>query len=933
MPLTTKLAPDASLAPRPATAKKKSRLRLLVPCGDRLPPGVLLRLKRSPIEVLAVHPSLSGLVLRRSDVVLLGDARRLAELKAALERNDALTTPVVALGAEAGNGHGLRVERLEPASTPEATADAVLRTVVKLLKPLGGSREDKPGDSSETAAVDELPSESSPRPAAPPVAAPPVAAPPVAVAPANDTAAPPDTAARSHPAIPAPIELPKAAPLPIFSIGTPTRANLLPEVPLALGTDPAASAKLSRSLMPEAFSIQGSRWIVLDDDVARAHATATCLTSQGGVVEVTGSQPNENRLGVLRSFDAVGVLVADAALERLGPLLGAFQRDPRLRWVRVVPVRFSELYDERSSRLDAETLKLLLLPHWQVEHDTVRDLLASQSVPIDHVGLAKLLRAGARLQSRMDLFVECPLGRFEIALADGQLLAVGRDGVPAEPHETRARLVELLSLDEGSARLERNRQSRGTSPIGRVEQLLEQCASAARALTFSVPPAAPFAASVPPGAPFAASAPPFAVQSPAPSAAPDPGYDEDVLTVPLDRQEFVRQGYIPGGTEPSASSRAAPGRFQHFGENARRALPRARLWLLREAVEPLALWARNGLRDARPWIRAHKPLSIGAGALALSAVIGITVVIARSDPDTARAAEAEAVAKRELAPVAAATANPAASASQAAAELAGAPVDGSEPPASGDLAALLDGPAERPDGCERWVGSEPVARQAKQATAAWRMARKSLMRGDDEQAEQRLCLSLHLDSRGPGTLDLIRFQLQKRNIEGAKAWARWALRERPRDPEPKQLLADAVHQEGNEPMARALLLESMNLTAADTSVITNVANRYAGAGFRALEGADPAQADRLFRRATTLDPRHALGMAGRARVALGAGDVRGATAHAERSVELDPKLFEAHLALGDAYQKQGDAAKARTAWLTAAALKPGTRETRERLGL
>jgi Flp pilus assembly protein TadD len=213
------------------------------------------------------------------------------------------------------------------------------------------------------------------------------------------------------------------------------------------------------------------------------------------------------------------------------------------------------------------------------------------------------------------------------------------------------------------------------------------------------------------------------------------------------------------------------------------------------------------------------------------------------------------------------------------------------------------------------------------------MARKSLMRGDSEQAEQRLCLSVHLDSRGPGTLDLIRFQLQKGDVAGAKSWATWAVRERPEDPEPKQLLADAVHQEGSEPVARALLLDSMSITAADVAVIRSVANRYANAGFRALDGADPAQADRLFRRATTLDPKHALGVSGRARVALGAGDATAAAGHAERAVELDPQLFEGHLALGDAYAKQGQTDKARTEWLTAAALKPGTREARERLGL
>src|SRR5690606_364017 len=116
--------------------------------------------------------------------------------------------------------------------------------------------------------------------------------------------------------------------------------------------------------------------------------------------------------------------------------------------------------------------------------------------------------------------------------------------------------------------------------------------------------------------------------------------------------------------------------------------------------------------------------------------------------------------------------------------------------------------------CERWIGSAKVGRQPDQAMSAWRMARKSLLRGDTDQAEQRLCLSLHLDVRGPGTLDMIRFQFLKNDAEGALAWARWAVAERPTDPESKQLMADALHQLDREPLARALLLESMNLTAA-----------------------------------------------------------------------------------------------------------------------
>jgi Tfp pilus assembly protein PilF len=889
VPLPNVQSPPEDPATRPA---KKTRLRLLVPCSDRLPGGVLARLKQSPVDVLPVHPTLGGVSLRRSDVLLLGDGERLGDLAQALKRLNGTSTPVLVFGALDPGVDGLKVVSLEPGESSEATADAVLKAVVRLLKPLGKSRGPEvqrsgemravgAAERSETAhAVPEGPTEFSPLP-----------------------------------------DIPKSAGLPIFSVGArvvaPTKTTLPLQEGFALGSDPMVSAKVSHSMMPESFSMQGSRWIVLDDHVARAHTTANCLADQGALVEVSGSQPNDVRLEALRSFDAVGVLVSDAELETLGPALGSFQRDARLRFVRVVPLRFSELYDERSSHLDEETLRRLLLPHWQVEHDLLRDLLAGRKVSIDHVGAAKLLRAGARLKGKMDFRLEGGGPTWVITLSDNQVLSIRENGQPRAASEAIGCLQRMLEIVGGTASLERNRALDEARPIDLLERLLDRCATPRSVFgqaprTMSLAP--PVKMSSPPAAPVAAIV-----------AAPDAGYGEDVLTVPLERAELApshelpplpRQVATPGSQRASAGL-AAHGAWQGF---------------LEQVWRPAMREAELAWSAVRPWVLTHKPFAVAlTSAVALGMVTFAVVLVVEANDDAVAQAK-PATPSEENGP-------PRKESPEAPARVAASPVaaiaEGEEIPSAteSELEALLALPAPRPEGCERWVGTDRVARQAEQAKSAWRMARKSLMRGDAEQAEQRLCLSLHMDPRGPGALDMIRFQFMQSDVSAAQAWAQWAVGERPGDPEAKQLLADALHQQGKEPLARAVLLDSMSLSAADVAVVKSVANRYANAGYRALNGIDHPQADRLFRRATTLDPKHALATAGRAVIALATGDLQTSETLAERAAELDPQSFEAHLVMGDIHAARKNSAQARTEWLTAAALRPGSGEARQRLGL
>lgn len=928
VPLPKTQITPAIVAPRPATvARKKNKIRLLVPCGDQLPKGVLARLKQSPVDVVVVHPTLNQILLRRSDVVLLGDAKRIGELSMALKRMDAMKTPVVSIGGAGGADYGLQVTRLEQRPSAEATADAVLKTVVRLLKPLGKT---KPEPTLEAAGL-------KPEPAA------------------NDQTVPSEgpacveysgadggenSSVEASAAPPSPVEslvpkLPSPHALPSFVIEPPRQHPPKGTTTLALGSDPASSDQVSRSLLPASFSIQGSRWVVLDDDVARAHTTASCLSDQGAHVQVTGTAPNEERLAALRAFDAVGVLVPETLLEDLSPLLRTFHGDARLCWVRVVPVRYSELYNERTSRIDEEGLKLLLMPHWQVEHDTARDLLTSRTVPLDHVGPAKLLRAAARLRGKMDFSTQSAGRAFRVTLCDGQVLAIENDGVKAGENAA-AVLALLLAQRSGSAILERNRTVSEAKPLAPVDALLDGAVQHLDARVASQQATKEWRGHehletpIPRREPAPALPPETTVTAPE----PDPSYGEDLLTVPLmNRAELT--GSSNGGT--SNAERSGFRVKGHFWE-ASRILRDGLRWAMPNLVVPATRAVLDLTQRAWPWVSQHrKVLYVGAPIAAVC--LALTVALVATDADDAKATSdtlpSETPTLVASAPAVGAMPQPVTPVVPD-----DTPPEADEPetpklgPGDGQsLESWLAKPAPRPKGCEKWVGSEPGPRNTKQATSAWHMARKSLMRGDIEQAAERLCLSMHLDVTGPGTLDLVRHVFARGDVDSALAWARWAVTQRPGDPTAEQLLADAAHQSGDENLARALLLHSMKVTANEVQLLESVANKFSNGGYRALEGTDAAQADRLFRRASALDPSHANAMAGRSIISLRDGDVESALRFARKAVELDPRSFEAQLALGDAQSKKGSTAEAKTAWLTAAALRPSAWEPRARLRL
>lgn len=624
------------------------------------------------------------------------------------------------------------------------------------------------------------------------------------------------------------------------------------------GTEPIPALRTSverpaelNSLMPKVLTITGSRWIVLDDDVARAHAIATALKDNGGMVEVSGLQPSTTRLHALRGLDAAGLLLAESSLGSIGALLRSFEEDARLRHVAVVPVRFPSLFDERTGEVDHEALKLLLLPHWQPEHDLLECLFAGHEVEVARVGSAKLLRAAARRQGQFELHFEEDGHTWTIELRSGELLSIAVDGQPCDHERCGEALDSLLELRQGRARLRSSAAGGRGTMLGSVSCVLKIHA---------------------------------------------------VHGAPLSRTSAWQRRFGP---------------VHRLGS------------LLTVTSKTVAARARRVCQ------RYPNAAALAGGVAFTSAVVGLVLAgrapatehtqTGPADPHVTAAPEAT---EQDVSATAGAATAPTEHRTAARAE--GSAADTDAPGAAASERDLAD----FPQGCGRWLSAQQLDKlQPAQAGPAMRMAGKAVLVGDLAKAEELLCLSIAMDPTGPGAAGLVRFHFSRENVEAATQWAEWAYSKQPTDPDVKQLLADVRNRQGRLDEARALLHDAMNVSAADVRVLRQVARKYAESGYKALRALDPGQADRLFRRAATLDGQNALALAGMSQLALRRGNVVEALEHALEAVKLDRNHFEAQLALGDAHAENQQIELAKAAWLEAARLRPTSREARTRLGL
>lgn len=650
---------------------------------------------------------------------------------------------------------------------------------------------------------------------------------------------------------------------------------------------------VANSIMPKVLPVEGSRWLLLDDDVARAHAVAKSLEAAGAEVLLSGTRPTEARVRLFRQFGATGVIVEEACLEVISTLFQRFQQDGWLRGVNLVTVRWQQLYDVATQTVDVEALKLRVLPHWQPEHDALEALALGQSVSLGTLAPAKLLREVSKKRGRRDVSLACDGTQVTLKLDEGLLWSLEVNGI--ERLSAAANEIEsILRLHEGSVVLT---ASHSFSPHARDGQEF-----------------GPLLESLWRGGP-SVEAP--ELQLPA----PDTSSAEVVAKPPADFVRAAPQTTIVDDPLPFVGSAEPLPGVAGLGSPWQRR--RAELYEV-SRVRLGNAWnrVRSGLDSGQTrWKALHRQQKYvvgGASVAVFSALIGI--VVTASSGEAASAPPVLVVNSPEASSISLPAAEPT-----------------PRPEANLDKGAAPELEANRkfPKGCERWLSypDPKVQREPAQAKSTWHAARRAVQVGDWSTAEELLCRSSAQDPKGAGPIGLADLYLSRNNIPQAEEWASWALFELPKDSKVKQMLADVRSQQGRTDEARALLHDSMSLSAADELVLKQVAKKYATSGYKALRAQDPNQARRIFRRASVLDATNGLSRAGLAEVALRDGDEKAALAWATEAVNLDPDSFEAQLVLGDAQAKNGQPGLAKQAWLEAARISPRAAEVRKRLGL
>ncbi len=436
--------------------------------ASALPPGVASALQRAGLDCQNVEPSLGGWSPAANDVLLLAQGnylvaveRRLSQLRGGL---GAAQPPIVVLGDPMQLPFGAAAELLVSWVLPMGSADDVARQVLKCI----GTTLDRKGASRGPAANrDEFEADSNVQKrlsAEPPMShsrGPAHRGPNGSPEPRSGFSLSAMDALR----FPQPPKLPTVAGQPMAAV-TPVPVSQTSGAP---GSVVAGAA----SLMPRDMTVTGSRWLLLDDDVSRAHAIASALERVGARVELSRTVPSPARLAAMRDLDACGVLLSESELSASAGLLEAFSKDSRLRWTRVVPVRWASVFDEATSRVDHESLKLLVLPHWQPEHDVVAALLGGHTVDCSLVGPAKFLRAAASIPAPAELTVTDQAHTWQVLLCRGELHAVAFDGRRCAESDCGAALDGLLCATGANFSLRTGVDLTGIRSLGAIDAILK----------------------------------------------------------------------------------------------------------------------------------------------------------------------------------------------------------------------------------------------------------------------------------------------------------------------------------------------------------------------------------------------------------------------------------------------------------------------------
>ena len=720
------------------------------------------------------------------------------------------------------------------------------------------------------------------------------------------------------------------------SSGRPSESRPSQDELLAAPTPDAArrmadADALARRIRQSTVAISSVRVVVCDDDVTRLDSITSELREHGLDVMVLSPEYRQVRWQILRRYAPHGLLVDERSLSKGGrEIVGTFRRDPFLKYVPLVAIRFDRLYREDEARVNLAPLFPLLQPLGREELTLLDRLTISRQLTVD---LSQVLP-----NRLVELLGEhdqtCVL---DCASAGQRLtwpLSVGRAGKAElldRPGSAGISLKAedairwLLAQDEPLVTVSLRPQIRLThdEPIG---ALLDRVSA-------SIEPPPEHSIAPPRGsrAPMAHSHTLLGV-APAPNGAsqaeaglptipaPTQGArgQAERLTPPPGLPREARMGGVPGVGQESLRLTPAPatgiGSEAMHGTRMPGALP---IWS-RALAEGTRLVERSTART-KQFVREQKAQQPPWRFWSLAAATGVALLVSslllvRTCTSQADVAEPQALGE-DSSPGQGTDAGERSTSRQGVRSADQGRAEPSTRPGVGAALGPLDRFRVAPDSqatdCRELVGEEATQRPLSQAAGYWKAARTKLMQGDVEQAHEMMCRAALIDPGGPAAEGLAGFYLGRRSLDNAESWVKRVLAANPESRSGQELLSDIRNQQGRPDDALSILLGTMNLATSDVIKREIVSRKFRADAALAVRSGDLPRAERLLRRSVVLDPKNEDAVIDLVDIFLRLELPAAAQAWGQHLLSLDASSPVAHLILGDVARLGRDYATAR----------------------
>lgn len=328
----------------------------------------------------------------------------------------------------------------------------------------------------------------------------------------------------------------------------------------------------------------------------------------------------------------------------------------------------------------------------------------------------------------------------------------------------------------------------------------------------------------------------------------------------------------------------------------------------------------------RPIDATSNSKSSGGKWLALVALLGVGGAVAVATgavpglPKNDAPATSPAAKKQPAAPTAATPAAPAEIPAPPA-EAPAAPTEASEEAAPSNPFAIVDAKLASCDALLSGVtltAPDPV----QFASTKWRDAREAIVKGDLKRAHQSMCEAVKLHPESAAMEGLALLYVTKSSPAEALGWIERALAVRPNERETLNLKGDALSQQGDSTGALAVWLSALNVRETEMPRRRQVAKDGVTIGRRQLKLGDLPQAERLLRRAATLDPDNTMAFTGLAEICFKTDRLPAARAFATRAIEIFPENPDALLVLGDVARQKNDLETAKAHYTRALGVRP-----------